>query len=601
MFYIYQPTKPEMKRLSLILKTPILFLRDKLSNRQFFILSSILVGLGSGLAAIALKYFVHSIERLISFYSKNYEDFFLFAFFPLIGISLTVFFVRFFLNNKLKKGSAEVVYSIVKNSSILPSREVYSHVVTSGLTVGFGGSVGLESPMVNTGSAIGSTYGRIYKLSYKERTILLACGASAGIATAFNSPIAGVLFAIEVLLADVGAAAFIPLIISAASGALLSRIILTENLTLSFSLQEPFDYMNMPWYIVLGIVAGLISIYFARTFTWIEHRMSKIPNQITRVLIAGMILFVLVLLFPPLYGEGYESIRMLSDMRPEEIFKNSLLLGVLNNEVNILIFLGFLVFLKTIAAAITVGSGGNGGNFGPSLFVGAYLGYVFSRLINFSGLADLPENNFMLVAMAGILSGVFYAPLTAIFLIAEITGGYGLMIPLMTVSALSLIVVHYFEPLSMDAKKLSRKLNLSVDNRDTFLLSKLDLAELIETNFSVVRPDDTLQKLIEVISKSKRNTFPVINEKRELVGLILMDNIRGIIFSSDKPEDVSVNTLMDPPAAVIHVNENLHSVLEKFDETNLWNLPVVDKNQYLGFVSKSSVLTKYRAELLKTV
>src|SRR5690606_38987077 len=214
---------------------------------------------------------------------------------------------------------------------------------------------------------------------------------------------------------------------------------------------------------------------------------------------------------------------------------------------------------------------------------------------------DLPENNFMLVAMAGILSGVFYAPLTAIFLIAEITGGYGLMIPLMTVSALSLIVVHYFEPLSMDAKKLSRKLNLSVDNRDTFLLSKLDLAELIETNFSVVRPDDTLQKLIEVISKSKRNTFPVINEKRELVGLILMDNIRGIIFSSDKPEDVSVNTLMDPPAAVIHVNENLHSVLEKFDETNLWNLPVVDKNQYLGFVSKSSVLTKYRAELLKTV
>ncbi|HYF70407.1 MAG TPA: chloride channel protein [Ohtaekwangia sp.] len=590
-----------MKRLSLILKTPILFLRDKLSNRQFFILSSILVGLGSGLAAIVLKYFVHSIERLISFYSHNYEEFFLFAFFPLIGISLTVFFVRFFLHNKLKRGSAEVVYSIVKNSSILPSREVYSHVVTSGLTVGFGGSVGLESPMVNTGAAIGSTYGRIYKLSYKERTILLACGASAGIATAFNSPIAGVLFAIEVLLADVSAAAFIPLIISAASGALLSRIILTENLTLSFSLQEPFNYMNMPWYIALGIVAGLISLYFARTFIWIEHRMSKITNRIGRVLIAGMLLFVLVLLFPPLYGEGYESIRMLSEMKPEEIFTNSLLLGVLDNEVNIMIFLGFLVFLKTVAAAITVGSGGNGGNFGPSLFVGAYLGYVFSKLINFSGLADLPENNFMLVAMAGILSGVFYAPLTAIFLIAEITGGYGLMIPLMTVSALSLIVVHYFEPLSMDAKKLSRKLNLSVDNRDTFLLSKLDLAELIETNFSIVRPDDNLQKLIEVISKSKRNTFPVINEKRELVGLVHMDNIRSIIFSSEKPEDVSVNTLMDPPAAVIHVNENLHSVLEKFDETNLWNLPVVDKNQYLGFVSKSSVLTKYRAELLKTV
>jgi CIC family chloride channel protein len=590
-----------VQKVYVILKAPIIYIREKISARQFFIFSSILVGLGSGLAAILLKYFVHSIESLVQFYSTNFEDFFLFAFFPLIGIALTVFFVYFFLHNKFKKGTAEIVYSIAKNSSVLPSRQVYSHLVTSALTVGFGGSVGLESPMVSTGSAIGSSYGRIYQLSYKERTILLACGAAAGIAAAFNSPIAGVLFAIEVLLTDVSASAFIPLIISAASGALLSKIILQGGVILSFSLQQPFNYHNTPFYILLGVIAGLISLYYARAFTWVEERMTSIGNRVVRVIIGGLLLFGLVIVFPPLFGEGYESIKHLGELNTTELVKNSIAFDFFQADLPVMIFLGALVFLKTIAAAVTIGSGGNGGSFGPSLFVGAYLGFVFSKLVNSTGLAQLPESNFMLVAMAGILSGVFYAPLTAIFLIAEITGGYGLMIPLMIVSALSLIVVKYFEPMSMEAKKLSKKLNVSVDNRDTFLLSKLDLAELIETNFSVVRQDDSLKKLIQVIANSKRNTFPVIDEKRELIGLVHLDNIRSIIFSTEHPENVNVKDLMTPPAAVIHVNENLHSVLLKFDETDLWNLPVVDNNQYLGFVSKSSILTKYRAELLKTV
>lgn len=589
------------KRISTIFSAPILYLRDNLSTRQFFILSSILVGLTSASAAILLKSFVHSIETLVTFYSTNYEEFFLFALFPLIGLTLTVVVIRYFFHRRLKKGSAEIVYAIAKNSSVLPTHETYSHMITTALTVGFGGSMGLESPMVSTGSAIGSNYGRIYKLSYKERTILLGCGASAGIAAAFNSPIAGVLFAVEVLLTDVGAAAFIPLIISAASGALLSKIVLQEGVILTFSLQQPFNYNNTPFYITLGIVAGLISLYYARAFTWIEHRMSKVKNIWHRVLIGGLGLFVLLLLFPPLFGEGYESIKTLSELNGRELIKNSILFGVLQHEAYLLMFFGALVFMKTIAAAITIGSGGNGGNFGPSLFVGAYLGFVFARIVNLSGLAYLPESNFMLVAMAGILSGVFYAPLTAIFLIAEITGGYELMIPLMIVSALSMIVVKYFEPLSMEGKKLSAKLNFSVDNRDTFILSKLDLAELIETNFSTIREDDTLRSLIQVISKSTRNTFPVINEKRELVGLIHLDDIRGIIFSTDKPEEMQVNKLMTPVSGVIKVNENLHSVLKKFEETGLWNLPVVHDNQYMGFVSKSSILTKYRAELINTV
>jgi chloride channel protein, CIC family len=580
------------------INAPIHYLRSKLSARQFFILASIVVGLLSGGAAVILKAFVHSIEKLISFYSTNYEEFFLFALFPLMGITLTVVFIRYFLQNKFKRGSSEIVYSILKNSSVLPSRQVYSHMITSGLTVGFGGSVGLESPMVSTGSAIGSTFGRIYKLSYKERTILLACGAAAGIAAAFNSPIAGVLFAIEVLLTDVSASAFIPLIIAAASGALLSKIVAGEGVILSFSLQQPFNYVNTPYYIILGLVAGLISLYYARAFTWMEQKMVRIGNVWVRVFTGGVFLFILLIIFPPLFGEGYETIKTLSDLKLTELTKNSIFFSFLQNDINIMIFLGALIFLKTIAAAITIGSGGNGGSFGPSLFVGAYLGFVFARMINWSGLASLPESNFMLVAMAGILSGVFYAPLTAIFLIAEITGGYELMIPLMIVSALSVTVVHYFEPLSMEAKKLAKKLHFSVDNRDTFILSRLDLAELIETNFSTIHPEDNLKSLIKVISTSNRNTFPVINDKRELVGLVHLDNIRGIIFGTEKPEELVVNKFMTPPAAVIMVNENLHNVLKKFDETNQWNLPVVHNNQYMGFVSKSSLLSKYRAELI---
>ncbi|MBL0742956.1 chloride channel protein [Chryseolinea lacunae] len=580
---------------------PILYLHDTLSQRQFFVLSSILVGLTSGLAAVVLKYFVHSIESFVTFYSNYYERFFLFAVFPLVGILLTVAYVRYFLKGKFKKGSAEIVYTIVKKSSTIESQQMYSHLVTSALTVGFGGSTGLESPMVSTGSAIGSNYGRMYNLSYKDRTILLACGSAAGIAAAFNSPIAGVLFAVEVLLTDVSAAAFIPLIISAACGALLSKIILKQGVVLSFSLQQPFNYHNVPHYVVLGVLAGLISLYYARMFTWVDVKMKSVANRWTRVIIGGVLLFLLLIFFPPLFGEGYESIKVLASLRPSELVNASLLQKFIHSDGAILLFLAALMFLKTIAAAITIGSGGNGGSFGPSLFVGAYMGYIFARVVNLMGFVHIPEVNFALVGMAGILSGVFYAPLTAIFLIAEITGGYGLMIPLMIVAALSITVVHYFEPLSMEAKKLGTMLDTTVENRDKFLLSKLDLSTLIETNFSTVKPDDTLPSLIKVISTSNRNTFPVVDEHNELQGLIHMDHVRSIIFSPEKHSGTLMKDLMTRPAAVIRTNENLHSVLKKFDDTNQWNLPVLDNKQYLGFVSKSNVLTKYRSELLKSV
>ena len=584
-----------------IASKPVVYLHDKLSPRQFFILSSIFVGLTSGAAAIVLKYFVHSIASFVRKYSAAYDGFALFALFPMIGILLTVLFVRYVLRNNLKKGTAEVVYAIVKKSSILPTQMMYSNMVTSALTVGFGGSTGLESPMVSTGAAIGSNYARTYNLSYKDRTILLGCGAAAGIAAAFNAPIAGVLFAVEVLLTDVSVAAFVPLIIAAACGALLSMVVVKEGVILTFTLQQPFSSSNVPFYILLGLLAGFTSLYFSEVFSWIDKKFKAVQNTWSRILIGGMTLFVLLILFPPLFGEGYTSIEVIANLQSDSLIDASILRGFIDSDGKLLIFLGALVLLKAVAAAVTLGSGGNGGTFGPSLFIGAYLGYVFSNLVNMTGIAHIPVSNFTLVGMAGILSGVFYAPLTGIFLIAEMTGGYELMIPLMIVSALSNTVTHYFEPVSMEGKKLSSMLNLTVENRDKFLLSKLDLSALIETNFSVIGIDESVQSLIRVISTSKRNTFPVVNANGELAGVIHMDDIRSIIFTPEKYEKLTVKDLTTKPAATIALHENLDTVLKKFDETNQWNLPVVDKGKYVGFVSKSSVLAKYRSELLRSV
>ena len=583
-----------------LIRKPILYLGEKLSARQFLIFSGILVGLTSGLAAVAVKYVVHSIGQLVTFYSGNYEEFFLFALFPTMGILLTVFYIRYFHKGRLRKGNPEIVYSIAKNSSKIPPQETYAHMITSALTVGFGGSVGLESPMVSTGSAIGSNYGTTYKLTTRERTILLGCGASAGIAAAFNSPIAGVLFAIEVLLADVSSAAFIPLIISAASGALLSKIILKEGITLSFSLQQPFDYHNVPYYILLGIIAGLVSVYYTRVFSWAEARIHQVESIWVRAATGGLLLFIILLLFPPLFGEGYETIKELANLTPGTLFQNSILYPLMADNRHHILLLGLLIFVKPIAAAITIGSGGNGGNFAPALFVGAYLGFVFARALSLLGFSNIPHSNFTLVAMAGILSGIFYAPLTAIFLIAEITGGYELMIPLMIVSALSLTVAHLFEPLSMDSKRLSSMLRGNIDTRDKFLLSKLDVNELIETNFSVVKPDYDLEALIKVIAQSKRNIFPVVDSQKKLVGIIHLDKIRSVIFGSENRSGTMVTDLMTPPTEVIHTDENLHQILNKFEETKSWNLPVVENDQYVGFLSKSSILTRYRNELMES-
>ncbi len=427
--------------------------KNKLTKRQFILFSSILVGLSAGFAAIVLKFFVHYVF-VIATLGKDDNLKYLLLILPLNGILLTVWVVRKILKGRLDKGLAPIHDAIKNDASIIPKEQTYAQIITSSLTVGMGGSAGLEAPIVITGAALGSNYSTTYGLTVKDRTLLLACGVAAGIAAAFNAPIAGVLFALEVLLLDVAMSAFTPVIIAAATGALISKIILQDEILLSFKLQQPFDYYNVPFYILLGIFAGLVSVYHIRTFSKIEKLFSKKKKKIyVNVFAGGIALACLIFIFPSLFAEGYESIKILSLQKPEELLNNSFLHNYKNSEWFVLFFVGILIFIKAVATAITIGSGGNGGNFAPSLFVGAYLGFFFSRLLNLLNITSLPESNFTIVGMAGILSGIYHAPLTAIFLIAEITGGYTLMIPLMIVASISFAISKYFEPYSLDRKK----------------------------------------------------------------------------------------------------------------------------------------------------
>jgi len=590
-----------MNRIIQLLETYIHWLRKKLSAKQFLIFASILVGLTAGSVAVFLKMLVHYIRVSITkdFHIECQQ--LLYFIFPTIGILITAWIIKKYFKGNLEKGTAYVLFSISKRNSFLAKHLMYSNAVTSALTVGLGGSVGLESPIVSTGAAIGSNFSKNYHLSSKERTLLLACGVSAGISAAFNAPIAGVLFALEVLLADVSIAAFIPIMISSVTGGLLSLIILNEDILLSFKLDQKFNYTNVPFYAVLGVLAAVVSVYYIRVFLKIEYKLnhSKIP-AFTKALVGGISLSVLILLFPPLFGEGYETIKSYSSHQHNLMFSGSILNSLVNNNFVLVLMLIMLLLLKPIAAAVTIGSGGNGGNFAPSLFVGATLGFCFSIVLKILGFENIPSSNFTLVAMAGILSGVFHAPLTGIFLIAELTGGYELMIPLMLVSALSYAIARYFEPYSLDTKNLALKGYLVSENKDSSILESINTMQVVENNFQTVAPQCSLRELLNVVSHSKRNIFPVV-EQGKLKGIILLDDIREIMFNAELYDTTFVNQLMHQPPAIVSLGESLQSVMKKFDDTLAWNLPVIDENEiYLGFVSKSGLLVKYREKLLKS-
>ena len=577
----------------------ISWIHEKLNEKQFLIFSSVLVGISAGLAAVILKLLVHFIRTYIIEDRLLKLDFkYIYLLLPVIGIGLTVFIVQKFFRGKLYRGNVNILHSIAKKGSFLPFTQVYSHIITSGLTVGFGGSAGLESPIVSTGAAIGSNYSKRYKLNYKDRTLLLAAGAAGGIAGAFNSPIAGVLFSLEVVLVDINITAFIPLLIAAASGALLSKIILNENMLLYFRLKQPFNYYNVPFYIILGLLAGIISLYYVNFFDAVETKFRKVKSKYGRWIIGGVLLVILFAFFPSLFGEGYDSIKSLSELKPELLFKNSVVGSYIHSPWTILLFITGTMLLKAFAAGVTLGSGGNGGNFAPSLFVGAYLGFIFAFLLQLLGFTNIPVSNFTIVAMAGILSGVFHAPLTAIFLIAEITGGYELIIPLMLVSSISFIVVKYFHPVSSDVKKLLKKGTIISDDKDTSILGKIDILSMIENDFSIIHPEDNLRSIVESIKNSKRNTFPVVNKNKRLVGIIQLDNIRQEMFNQELYDKIIAKELMYEVTTKIRINEDIFAIMKKFEESGQWNLPVIENGIYVGFLSKSSILSKYRDELM---
>ncbi|MFH6960795.1 chloride channel protein [Flavobacterium aquidurense] len=580
------------------LESIIALAQSLMTPKQFIFLSSVLIGVSCSLAVIVLKTFAHSVFSFATYINGILKLSFINSILPIVGILLTVFVVKRILNGSIEKGTSQILYAVAKKASIIPRKQMYAQIVTSSLTVGLGGSAGLESPIVITGAAFGSNFAQNYKLPYKDRTLLIGCGVAAGISAAFNAPIAGVLFAIEVLLVDVSISAFTPIMISAATGALVSAIVLDESILLSFRKQEAFNYHNIPFYVLLGVLTGFIAVYYARNFQRVEHYFSNLKvGPYRKALIGSSLLALLIFIFPTLFGEGYESIKILSESDPGKLLDNTLFADFRDNQWVLLLFVGCTMMVKVFASGLTLGSGGNGGNFAPSLFLGSYLGYFFSKFITLIGLSKLPISNFTMVGMAGILSGLFHAPLTAIFLIAEITGGYSLMIPLMIVSSISFAISKRFEKYSLDVKGLAKKGHAFTSNKDSNILSTLDIDTIIQTDYLTVHPEENLSKLVDLISHSNQVVFAVVDNDKNLVGIVHFNDIREIIFNSYQVKYTLIKDVMKTPLATISSNDSMEIVMSKFEKSKSAFLPVLRNDKYFGFISKSIALEAYRMKL----
>ncbi|MFV7235696.1 chloride channel protein [Flavobacterium sp. ZB4R12] len=580
------------------LETVIALAQSLLTPKQFIFLSAVLVGISAAFAVIVLKTFAHWVFSFATYVSGILKLGFINSILPIIGILLTVFVVKRVLGGTIQKGTSQILYAVAKKASIIPKKQMYAQIVTSSLTVGLGGSAGLESPIVITGAAFGSNYAQKYKLSYKDHTLLIGCGVAAGIAAAFNAPIAGVLFAIEVLLVDVSISAFTPIMIAAATGALVSVIALDETILLSFKQQETFNYHNIPFYLLLGLFTGFISVYYSRNFERVEHFFARLKlSPYKKALFGSSILAILIFIFPTLFGEGYESIKTLSENNPGQLLENTLFSSFRNNSWALLLFVGCTMMIKVFATGITLSSGGNGGNFAPSLFLGSYVGFFFSKFLNLTGITKLPISNFTMVGMAGILSGLFHAPLTAIFLIAEITGGYNLMIPLMIVSSISFAISKRFEKHSMDVKNLAKKGHAFTSNKDTNILSTLDTNAIIQTDYLTVSPDENLEKLVDLISHSNQVIFAVVDKDRKMIGIVHFNTIREIIFNPYRVKYTLIKEVMIPPIEIIAPEDTMETVMNKFEKAKVVFLPVLKDEKYYGFISKSIALEAYRTKL----
>jgi CIC family chloride channel protein len=576
----------------------LIWRNKKISEKKFVLILSFIIGILSGLAAVLLKSTVHYTHH---FLTNGFEDGFnyLFLILPLVGILLTVLYVKFVVKDNIGHGVSKILYALSKNNGRIKGHNNYSSVVASTLTIGFGGSVGAEAPIVLTGASIGSTLGHYFRLNFKSIALLLACGAAGAIGGIFKAPIAGMIFALEVLMLDLTLTSIVPLLISSVTGATVAYFLMGEGVVLSVANTQPFGLNNIPFYILLGLLSGLVSYYFTKTTMHIESTLHKIKNIFIKVLIGGISLAGIIFVFPSLYGEGTQTLQSLLNGNTEGLPVDSLFSFIFDNRWYLLIYIGLMLLFKVVAMAITNGSGGVGGIFGPTLFVGGVTGYWLSDFINSFGFVKLPLGNFALVGMAGLMAGVMHAPLTAIFLIAEITGGYSLFIPLMITSTIAYITIIWFTKHSIYTHRLAERGELLTHHKDEVVLTLMKLNSVIEKDFISVCIEDSLGKLIEVVSISHRNIFPVLNNEDELVGIVLLDNIREIMFQREKYDDTFVSDVMVSPPEMVDVEDNMDVVMKKFNSSGAWNLPVIKDGKYFGFVSKSKIFNAYRDVLVQ--
>ncbi|MFD2905214.1 chloride channel protein [Sphingobacterium anhuiense] len=573
----------------------------KISNKNFLVIVALLVGLIGGFAAATLKGLTHWIAASLQNEVQSQYKYYIYLLFPLIGILLSVIYVRRFIKKgKFEHGITPIIYSISRKSSRIEPHNIYSQIITSAITVGFGGSAGLEAPIAYSGAAIGSNTGRFFGLNYKEITLLLACGAAAGISGAFNSPVAGMIFAIEILLPEFSIPVFIPLLISTATAAAVSRSLYSEPL---FHLvTDDWEFHALIYYFGLATIIGGFSIYFARLTTWLKNLYSKITNPYRKVWVSGISLGILIFLFPSLYGEGYITIQKILDGSHQDILSNSMFSRYSDIGWLVVAFTIVTVFAKSLAALVTLNSGGNGGVFGPSLIMGGLMGFAFSYGMNLTGLVDLNVANFTVVGMAAALSGIMHAPLTAIFLIAEITGGYALMVPLMLVAATTYFINRAVQKHSIYTKVLAEQGDLlTYEDKDRTVLSMMKLRHLLENNFTIMRPDEFAKDRNHDIIHSKRNIFPVVDYDGTFIGLIYSERLLEILLGENLDGlKMKMSELAQQPIDIIEMGTNMEVVMQKMKKEDVWMLPVIDeKGKYKGFLSKSAVFNKYRALLMR--
>ena len=577
---------------------PLRKLFSRISERDTIFILSLFVGIACGLAAVALKLSIDAIHKSLTFWFDGESYNYLYLIYPGVGMLLALLFVTYIVKDNIGHGVTKVLLAVSKNESKIKPHNMWSSLIASSVTIGFGGSVGAEAPIVYTGAAIGSNVAKAMGLSYKNMTILLGCGAAGAVAGIFKAPLAGVLFTLEILLFNISMSSILPLLLSTISATVISYIFLGDSLPFECSL-SPFTMHNIPYYLILGLFCAACSVYFTRMTLYLEDKIKSIQKPLLRWGLSAFCLGLLIFLFPPLYGEGYDYIHELLNGGTIDLEGRTVLSFFMNSAWTVPVFFLLILLLKVFSMSFTNAGGGVGGTFGPTLFIGAISGFVISRTINLIGGSGLvPEQNFVLVGMAGLMAGVMQAPMTAIFLIAEISGGYDLLIPLILTSTVSFGLTRVVEPYSIYTKRIAKRGELLTHDSDQAVLTLLKTNDLIENDFNSIEIDATLRQLVDVVSKSHRNIFPVIDSKGHFQGFVSLEDIRRDMFKVEQYDTLHVYNFMKSAPAYVYIDEKMDSVMNKFETTGAWNLPVIDRDRtYLGFVSKSKIFSAYRDQL----